>query len=67
MGKYKNADKFLGSAGPSVSNISIGQLFLVTGEVEGKKEKAKPYSNAWKHSLQKQSQFISPSAFQLIS
>lgn len=46
MSKYKNADEFLGSASPSVTNISIGQLILVTGEVEGKNEKPKPYSNA---------------------
>lgn len=60
MDKYKNADEFLGGASPSVSNISIGQLFLETGEVEGKNEKAKPYSNAWEYCLQKESHFISP-------
>lgn len=38
MGKYKNADEFLGSANPSVSNISIGQSFLLTGWRERMKE-----------------------------
>lgn len=65
MGKYKNADEFPGGASPSVS--PIGQLFLVTGEVEAKNEKAKPYSKAWEYSLHKQSQFVSPSASQLTS
>lgn len=46
MGKYKNADEIPGGASPSVSNISIGQLFLVTREVDGENEKAKPYPKA---------------------